>query len=959
VEDADMPGRPGLFYRAFVSYSHEDAAVATAATRALKRIAVPWYRPARRIFRDDEELPPGEPLPVLIKRALHRSAFLVVIASPHAAASSWVNREVEWWLEEAGRGPSSVIFILAEGDLAQGVPPAAAEWAAAEPLAVDLRRLAESQTFSLRSRPFVAEMAGAVARLEEPKTKQQIINAQRGQRRHALQALALASTLLCGLIALSLVLGLTARSEGALVNSQSSALSAGQKALNARQRAILAATLSAKAAQVRDSDPQTAIKLDLAALAIDGTPAIRDSLVTTLTSDHFTGLAEAGSGGIEATAESRDGRRLLTAGRDGTVRLWNIADRTDPAEVATIYSGLADSTNAVAFGPGHTVLVAAGDDVRVIDTTDPAHPRLLAHLRHASGDLTDVAAIGISPDGTTAITASLGSEISVWSIGGGSGVRLIGRVGSAVDIHAMAVAHNMRMLAVGSLLDGSAELFDLRDLAHPRGITWPAHSKPVDSLAFSPDGRYLATGGVDGQLKIWELRGTVPPAMLYHRTLPGPVGTIAFSPDGTSLAVGTGDGIVRIFGLSDIRQLVVRAVLPGHTDAVSAAVFSPDGRTLVTAGEDGRLLTWELDTLPAPSQLSMLELPGDEVFADAFSPHGGILAAGGVDGTVSTWDVKDPQLPVPRAELPGTGMVSAMAVSPSGQLLAVGSGKNILIFAMTAAGGYQLEERFPADRGLVDHLSFGATDQYLFSSGNNGQVQVSALRPHRPPEFTRPFLSGAELLGVSSTHVLAAVTGSRELSLWDVTDPARPRFLKAAPTPHTDIIEAGSFSSDGHVLATAGRDRQTVLWNMSDPRRPRLLSAPLTRQNGDIDAVAFSPDGHLLATGSYDKTTVLWNVTVPSQPSPVAVLTGQSDWVAAVAFDTHGHLATASWDGTIILWDTAPLDQAITSPVSQACAIVGTGLSRRQWAQYTNGYPYRTTCKPPASRQRSPSTATR
>jgi WD40 repeat protein len=285
-----------------------------------------------------------------------------------------------------------------------------------------------------------------------------------------------------------------------------------------------------------------------------------------------------------------------------------------------------------------------------------------------------------------------------------------------------------------------------------------------------------------------------------------------------------------------------------------------------------------------------------------------------------------------------------MAFSPSGRVLAVGSGKNILVFEMTAAGGYQLVEQFPADRSLIDHLSFGASDQYLFSSGNNNQVQVSSLSPHRPPEFTKPFLAGAELLGVSSTHVLAAATGSQQLSLWNVEDPAYPHWLSTTPTPHTDFIEAGSFSSDGHVLATAGRDRRTVLWDVSDPRHPRLLSAPLTRQNGDIDAVAFSPDGHLLATGSYDKTTVLWDIAVPSQPSPVAVLTGQSDWIEAVAFDAHDYLATASRDGTIILWDTAPLDQAVTSPVSQACAIVGTGLSRPQWARYAGGYPYRKTC---------------
>lgn len=925
-------------YRAFVSYSHENRPVAAAVTRALKRIGIPWYRSSRHIFRDDEELSPSEPLPDVIQRELGRSAFLVVIASPAAASSSWVNHEVEWWLEEAGRDPGTVIVILAEGDLAHSVPPAAADWVAAQRLAIDLSEVAGQQAFSLRNRKFVGAMARAIRLIDMSGTKRfatntQIVDTHFGHRRHGFQALFAGILLFCAVASFTAWLGVTASNERAQVRTQT-------QALNARQRASLAASLSARAAQIRSSDPQTALKLDVAALAIDGTRAIRDSLVTTLAADHFTGQAIADSAGVTAIAEDPSGRRLLTAGGDGVVRLWDIANRTEPAGGAVIYSGLADSTLAVAFGPGNTALVGTGDDVRVVDITNPQKPKLLTQLPPAPGDRSDVAAIVTGPDGKTAITASLGSQIAVWRISGGSSVSLIGRFSSTVNIQAIAVARDMRMLAVGSLLDGSAEIFDLRDLAHPREIaTWPAQSKTVDSLAFSPDGQYLATGGTDSELKIWNLRSTIPSAPVYQRTLTGPVRTIAFSPDGKSLAAGTEDGTVRILGLSNIRQPVVQAVLSGHTDAVSAAIFSPDGRTLVTAGEDGRLLTWELDTLLAPSQLSALALPGDRVFAESFSPSASTLAAAGLSGATTAWDVSDPGSPVPRAPIPGTGMVSAMAFSPSGHLLAVGSRQNILIFAVTSAG-YQLVEQFHADSSLVTHLAFGGNDQYVFSSGNDNQVRVSALRPHQRPAFTKTFLDGAELLGVSNTDVLAAATGSYELSLWDVKDPADPRRLSTTRTPHTAIIETGSFRDDGRLLATAGRDRRTVLWDVSDPRDPRFLPALLTEQNGDIDAVAFSPDGHLLATGSYDKTTVLWDVTLPSQPSPVAVLTGQSDWIEAVAFDRHDHLATASYDGTIMLWDTARLDKAVTSPVSQACAITRTGLSRPRWAYYTNGYPY-------------------
>jgi hypothetical protein len=144
-----------------------------------------------------------------------------------------------------------------------------------------------------------------------------------------------------------------------------------------------------------------------------------------------------------------------------------------------------------------------------------------------------------------------------------------------------------------------------------------------------------------------------------------------------------------------------------------------------------------------------------------------------------------------------------------------------------------------------------------------------------------------------------------EMSLWNVSDRARPHRLGDPLTGHTDTVTTVVFAPDGRTLATASWDGTVLLWDVADPGRPRRLGGPLISQTDTVTAAAFAPDGRTLATARWNGTVLLWDVADPSRPRRLSdPLTGHTDQVTAVAFAPDGRtLATASRDQTVLLWD--------------------------------------------------------
>ncbi|MGY1680833.1 nSTAND1 domain-containing NTPase [Geodermatophilus sp. SYSU D01176] len=398
------------------------------------------------------------------------------------------------------------------------------------------------------------------------------------------------------------------------------------------------------------------------------------------------------------------------------------------------------------------------------------------------------------------------------------------------------------------------------------------HDDDVVSVAFTEDGRALATGGMDGSVVLWDVVDPAHPRpagrpLNGHRTY---VYSVAYSPDGHVLASGSADGTVVLWDVTDpARAQVLGGPLAGHTDQVHAAVFSPDGRTLATGSADGTVLLWDVADPARPRRLGdPLPADSDRVTTVDFSPDGRTLASAGFDGAVRLWDVADRAAPRPIGE-PLTGHRNAVwevAFAPGSLVLATASADGTALLWDVAD---------PArPRRLGQPLAGHVSQMYSLAFALDGRT-------------------------------LATASADRTVRLWDVADPADPQPLGEPLTGHTGYVYAVAFAPDGRTLASGSADHTVVLWDLADPVRPRPLGEPLTGLTDDVYAVSSAREGQVLAGGATDGTVRVWAARDGARPGEAGRIPAHPDGGARpVALTPEGRtLATAGPDGAVALWD--------------------------------------------------------
>ena len=488
-------------------------------------------------------------------------------------------------------------------------------------------------------------------------------------------------------------------------------------------------------------------------------------------------------------------------------------------------------------------------------------------------------------------------------------------------VNSVAFSRDGRTLASGNA-DGMVRLWDVTGLARPRPLSQPLPSGPaygsvgsspaaVDSVAFSPDGRTLASGNDGGTLQLWDVAHPARPRPLSQLPagFPAAVASVAFSPDGRRLASGNADGTVRLWdvtGPASPRPLG-QALTGVGTVSVASVAFSPDGRTLASGNADGTVRLWDVTGPASPRPLGPI-LTGSTVPAPAgtvaFSPDGRTLASGNADGTVRLWDVTDPARPRPLGPIltGGTIPVASVAFSPDGHTLATGSlDGTIWLWNVTdPASPSPLGQRLTGGTSAVDSMAFSPDGLTLASGSFDGTIRLWSL-----PQtiMTGSPAAVASVAFSRDARTLASGNADGTVRLWNVTDPARPRPLGQALTS-TSGASVGSvaFSPDGRTLASGSADG-IWLWDVADSTRPRPLGQPPAGSTVPVGSVAFSPDGRTLASAG-GGTVRLWDVADPARPRPLSQpLVGVA--VGSVAFSPDGRTLASGSPGGIWLWDVA------------------------------------------------------
>ncbi len=517
-------------------------------------------------------------------------------------------------------------------------------------------------------------------------------------------------------------------------------------------------------------------------------------------------------------------------------------------------------------------------------------------------------------------------------------------------VTSVAFSRDGRMLATGDSA-GTVILWDLTDLARLRQ-SLTGHTSAVNSVAFSPDGRTLATGDSGGTVIVWDLADPARPRQSLAAGV-GSVSSVAFSLDARTLATGSVDGTAIVWDLTDPAQpRRFGSPLTGHADAVFAVAFSPDGRILATGDSGGTVIVGDLTDPARPRQ--SLAAHASTVNSVAFSPDGRTLATGSDDSSARLWDLADVAQPQPLgpALTSHTGRVTDVAFAPDGRTLATASDDSTARLWDLA----DMAQPQPLGPALTSHTSgvtavaFAPGGRTLATGSFDGTVILWDLTARVQPQRLGQPLAGQpgpvdSVMFVSDGRALAITSSDGTVIQRDFTDPDRPP-LRPPRTRSRSLVDSLASAPDGNTMVTASGDGDVILWDLSNRTQPRRFGPPLTGHRRLVTSAAFSADGGTLATASDDGTVILWDLTDRTQPRPLGKpLTGHAGSVTSVAFAPDRNiLATGGSDATVILWDLTDLHQLRDHPTERACAITKRGLDPAEWDRYIPGLPHQDTC---------------
>jgi len=703
------------------------------------------------------------------------------------------------------------------------------------------------------------------------------------------------------LAALALFFGDSANRNAADAQQNANQALASKAESDEQRRLATARELAAASVNNLGVDPERSILLAMQAItttyAIDNTwtAEAEDALHHALPAAQANIPLKGHTAGLYNATFSPDGSRVATSSVDETVKIWDAATGKELLTLL-VHSG---DVHHVTYSPDGKQLATAGANgtVKIWDANSGA---LLLTLKAHEGI---VAKVVFSPDGKRLASSGINDgKVKVWD--SSSGQELITMtyrpaIAQLVGLNLYRFV-GLAFSSDGTLITATGQTEKHKDTVgetghthggdeNPQGYdtkiwdaatgelrkTFAGHSDVIVTVAFSPDGKLLATGSVDKYVKIWDLA-----LGKELRTLAGHTADIlnvTFSADSTKLGTASADGTAKLWDVASWQELFS---FVGHLGPLQTIEFDRDGARVVTSSSDKTARVWK--TLPTSEFLTISD-PGNPNWL-SWGPDGKTFATSDSDKVARLWDAKTGQLL--RTFAGHTDLVFGVSIHPDGTRLATSSWDKTAKVWDVATGKEILT--FRGHTGTLEAIAYSPDGTKIATGSTDKTTKIWDSQ------------TGQELISLSdeaSIHCLAwspdgtrliAGGDNKEATIWDVTTGEK---ITAVPIP-TSLVFGTAFAADGKRVLTANSEESASVWDATTGK----LLLTLKGHAGGVVHVDSSRDGKFFSTTSTDKTVKIWDAATGKE---LHTLYGHTALVGTAFFSPDGtRILTGSGDKT-------------------------------------------------------------
>lgn len=508
-------------------------------------------------------------------------------------------------------------------------------------------------------------------------------------------------------------------------------------------------------------------------------------------------------GHVRSVTFSPDGTQIVSAGDNGAVLVWDLANPGKNVALIGHYGTV--WSVAASPSPNGAILATAGQDGKIrLWNLSRQERRPYEELSVPGGRDPEVFSISFSPDESMLASGSDDGKVRLWYLQHSSEPASLEGHEDAVRSVAFCRSSSQTVLASGSN-DQTVRLWDWRR-PESKSVILCGPSSGISSVALSDDGGMLAAGYWNRHFRVWTLKERkCNPALLKRYDLKAKLFSVAFSADGKWLASGDESATVQVWRTD--QSGAGPTMREQYSQPVRAVAFHPDRPILASGSYDRKVRIWDLRE---PQSRILGEHPGG-VTSLSFASDGSTLASASRDGTVCLWD---PNTLTRRLEVPSfhKSCIWTLAVSPDGKWLATG-GDDRTVRLWNLEGDSRAARILGRHEMYVRAAAFSRDGKLLASGSRDGTVRLWHVHePEKEPIILRGFDLGVGALAFSLDSKTLAIAGwDHTVQLRDVDFPtAAPIILKG----HRDGVSSLAFSPADGTLASGSYDRAIILWKV-------------------------------------------------------------------------------------------------------------------------------------------------